>query len=97
MRLEIFLPFFGEQRMGEAYNNDKEIEYHGKIEELEVKLNEKSKDYYISFRVKNASETYEVGIQLFSDLSSQVMVQSSHRSFIKYDGYAKAIEIQRKE
>jgi len=94
-QVDMSLPYFGERRMGGGYNDDNGIEYKGKIDDLKVEFNEKKKYYRISFSAQKNTESFDVNIQLFQNLNIQMFINTSHRSNIRYDGYAE--ELPKKE
>ena len=90
--VEVYLPFFGERRVGGGYNTSSGgIEYKGDVEKLNVEYNEKRKLYQISFVMKENTESYDVTIDLFQNLTTRINIDSSHRTSISYDGYAEVI------
>lgn len=86
--VDVSLPYFGERRMGGGYGNDKGITYRGKVDDIKVEFDEKHKDYQISFLMQTNTESFDVSIHLFSNLSTQLYISTSHRSAIRYEGSA---------
>lgn len=90
--VDVYLPFFGERRMGGGYNTSSGgIKYKGAVEKLNVEYNEKRKLYKISFVMKENTESYDVSIELFQNLTTRINIDSSHRTSIAYDGYAEVL------
>lgn len=82
------LPFYGERQMGGGYNNASGIEFKGIPRNLQInKLKEQS--YEIRFNIhdtNSSTESYEVYIKLAPNLTSNIVVRSSHRSNIQFSG-----------
>lgn len=88
-KVDVYLPFYGERRMGGGYNNNSGgIKYKGAVEKLTVEFNDKKKLYTISFVMKQKTESYDVTISLFQNLTTRISINSAHRTSISYDGYA---------
>ena len=91
-KVAVFLPFYGERQMRVDRNNDdNSISYTGDVKNLTVKYNEKKKRYDISFTMTKTIETFDVTIELFENLSTRTSINSTHRTGIVYDGYAKEL------
>jgi hypothetical protein len=91
-KVDVYLPFYGERRMGGGYNNNSSgIKYKGAVEKLKVAFNDKKKLYTISFVMKQKTESYDVTIDLFQNLTTRINIDSSHRTHISYDGVATAL------
>lgn len=88
---DIFLPYFG---VGHTSNNYKSgeggIVFKGILEEYDVVINEKKQTHTIKFKGRNKSELYEFSMLVYKSGNSNVNVNSSGRSGIKYDGKTKA-------
>jgi hypothetical protein len=92
-KVDMVLPYFGERQMGGGYNTGKTsgINYKGDIKDLSVEFNEKKKRYSISFSMSKSTESFDVTIDLFQNLTTRVNINSSHRTGISYDGVATAL------
>lgn len=83
------LPFYGERQMGGGYDNASGIEFNGVPKNLQITTSE-NQSYEIRFNIndKNSStENYQVYIKLSPNLSSNIVIRSSHRSNIQYVGH----------
>lgn len=91
--VDIDLPYYGEIQIGGGYNTkDNGIRYEGTVNDLVVKYNEKRNLYRITFRMKKDTESFDMTIELFENLTTRINVNSSHRTSITYDGSAETLE-----
>ncbi|WP_438969433.1 DUF4251 domain-containing protein [Nonlabens sp.] len=86
------LPFYGERRMGGGYNNDTGYSFTGDLTNLTSIINEKEKCIVYEFSTYHKSESLDVELKVFSPNSAQLHINSSHRTFIKYDGNIKWLQ-----
>ncbi len=90
-----YLPYYGEQRIAGRYtNNEMGIAFEGVPEALTIGKGKKS-SYLITFTIngKNkTSENYAVTLKLFSNLTSTMSINSSHRTSITYTGRVIALD-----
>ncbi|HMB64689.1 MAG TPA: DUF4251 domain-containing protein [Eudoraea sp.] len=93
--ISVYLPYYGERQMGGGYNNmDAGIQLNGIPLEYEVLKDEVSLRHKIHFSMKQKSETIDVHVILFPNLTSSVNVNSSHRNPIRYDGDVSALSMK---
>jgi len=90
-KITVELPFFGVRQMGGGYNSDTGIAFSGEPSEYKMTYNEKKQRYKVFFRIRKKQETFNVTVYLFSNLTSDVRVVSTHRSPISYRGSIKEI------
>ena len=90
-----YLPYFGERQMGGSYGNTgTAIQFDDIPDNYEVTKGKKN-SYLISFKIRdktNQPEGYSVNIELFSNLTSTINVNSSHRFSIRYRGNVSKID-----
>lgn len=90
-----FLPFYGERRQSGPYMSGKTgIEFESAPQDFKANIGKKN-SYEIRFNINDknyTSESYMVYVQVFPNLSSSIMVSSSHRSSMTYRGKANIIE-----
>jgi hypothetical protein len=89
-----FFPYYGERQMG-GYSNSNRIgvEFDEVPEDLQSEKTDKG-NYVIKFSAndKNSnSETYQVTVRIFPNLTTSIFVMSSHRTSIEYRGNAKKL------
>ena len=90
------LPYFGERQVaGDHYSGNSGIEFEGTPRNLVIEKNEKKKSYEIAFDIDNNTETFQVNIQLYRNLKSNVTINSNQRFVIRYDG--KVMELPEKD
>ncbi|WP_378174144.1 DUF4251 domain-containing protein [Aquimarina sp. SS2-1] len=87
------LPFYGERQLpGQYTRNEGGIIFSGIPDQYEVTKDEKKQQHMIKFTVKNNRESYRVTITLFPNWSSDINVNSTHRTSIRYRGTVSALE-----
>jgi hypothetical protein len=89
---DIHLPYFGEGWGGGGYNHDPGIRYKGEVSGYEVSHNDNKRKTRIEFDIKNGSETHNFGFTTGRNGYTSVLVKSSGRTTITYDGYLKPAE-----
>jgi len=81
-----YLPYFGERQMNVGYGgNDSAIALKGLLENYSVE-EKKNNSYLITFNAKTKSETFQVFLTLFSNLNSDMRLNSNSRLSIAYRG-----------
>ncbi|TCP25849.1 uncharacterized protein DUF4251 [Tenacibaculum skagerrakense] len=89
------LPYYGERQMGAAYSrsNSGGIEFNGVPEDYSMNKT-KNGDYRIKFKIKDKNaltETYNVSILIYNNMSAKINVFSSSRFKIEYRGKLKEL------
>lgn len=87
------LPYFGERQMSGGYNNRTGIAFDGEPQDLKIVKNEEKQTYELDFNIRNESEVYRVKIWLFHQTRATILVNSSQRFSIRYDGRLSKIPI----
>lgn len=83
--VNLFLPFFGERFAGGGYNDEGGIIYNGPLKDLEVNSDKKDTQI-IKFSTKQDTEDLDFTITVYPEGDVNTRVNSSHRSFISYQG-----------
>ena len=88
-----YLPYFGERQMGGAYGNTgAAIEFDGIAKDLQISKAKKGKGYFLKFTINdknNRTENYTVTLNLYNNLNTYAMINSSQRFRIAYQGSVK--------
>ncbi|WP_299311602.1 DUF4251 domain-containing protein [uncultured Aquimarina sp.] len=85
--IAIDLPFYGERQLAGSYgSNQGGIVFKGIPDQYEVTKDEKKQRHTIKFRVKNNSESYRVIITLYPNWGTNITINSSHLTSIRYRG-----------
>lgn len=86
-RVKADLPFFGERRMGAAYSSDKVgIKFDGEPTDLTFEPAKKGDGYTLKFNITEGVESFQVVANLYQNQSARLMVASSQRTNIWYQG-----------
>ncbi len=84
-----YLPYYGERQMGAIPGDTNAgIEFENIAKEYSVEKGKKN-SYVIKFKIQdkqNNTETYQVTLQLYPSMRSDIRVNSSHRFQIQYRG-----------
>ncbi|MEX0290780.1 MAG: DUF4251 domain-containing protein [Flavobacteriaceae bacterium] len=91
MEVEASLPYYGERQVGGGYGNTNSgIVFSGRVKEYESVKDEDKLKHQITFRVMNNTEVFDVAITLYPNLKSEIIVNSSQRLVIRYEGRVKS-------
>lgn len=86
------LPYFGERQMGGGYNSDGEgIHFDQKLENISYNYNDAKNLHIVKFRASNGAESFDLTLNVFSNKKSSLLVSSSQRDMIRYEGTIKAL------
>ncbi|PWG04416.1 hypothetical protein DIS07_13510 [Polaribacter aquimarinus] len=84
--LEMDLPYYGQQRMSRGYNTSGSVEFSGKVASVKKEFIEKRNQYIFKYKVNTNTEMYNIVLTLHPNSSSNLVVNSSHRTTISYRG-----------
>ncbi|WP_417360613.1 DUF4251 domain-containing protein [Galbibacter sp.] len=85
--VKAFLPYFGERHMGGGYNTDGVgIHFDQVVETIQFDYKNAKDQHIIKFRAKDGAETFELTLFVFSNKKSSLLVSSSQRDMIRYEG-----------
>ncbi len=84
--IHMYLPYYGERRVGGGYNSNSAVEAKNVMRNYEIKDHSKKNAKVITFDVSQQTETYNVTITTFSNKSSSIVVNSNQRASIRYKG-----------
>ncbi len=81
------LPFYGEQRIINAYSSDdNSLIFHQKIDEKTIVFDPKKKTYTLKLLVRGRQESLRISYTLHPNKTAQMVVNSTHRNAITYRG-----------
>lgn len=83
--VNLFLPFFGERFAGGGYNGEGGIVYNGPLKDLKISSENKDSQVF-KFSTRQETEDLNFTITIFPEGKVNTRVNSSHRSFISYQG-----------
>jgi len=86
------LPYFGERQMGGGYGSDSGIDFKGVPEDLKIERDENKLSYSITFNISKEIETYRCRLVLSRNQRGNLLINSSQRFTIRYEGDVSAIE-----
>ncbi|MCF7568602.1 DUF4251 domain-containing protein [Sabulilitoribacter arenilitoris] len=85
-----YLPYFGERQINVSYGgNDAAIQLNSNIENYKI-TNGKRGSYIISCNAKSKSEYFNIIIELYPNLKSNIRLISASRNLISYSGHVKS-------
>lgn len=91
--LSIYLPFFGDRRLGGIYNTgNSAIVFDGIPKEFKVLKTRKDelKKYRVDF--KNGTESYRASITIYTNGATELIINGSHRTSMRYTGHIDKLE-----
>lgn len=81
------LPFFGERQMGGGYNSEGAgIQFDQVAKSMNFHYDEAKNIHVVKFRAKDGAESFEVTLNVFSNKKSSLLINSSQRDMIRYQG-----------
>jgi len=87
------MQFFGEVN-SIRFSGDSGVSFENIMKDYQVKFNDKKRKIYVSFVVKNKSETYNVSMIITSSGFAFVDVYSNIKRNVTYDGSIAAIKME---
>lgn len=90
--VHMYLPYYGERRVGGGYNSNNGVEARNVMSNYEVKDHSKKNAKVITFNVSEKTETYNIIITTFSNKSTNIVVNSNQRASIRYNGELDILE-----
>ncbi len=87
------LPFYGERRLSGGYNADNAgYEFTGPLKSKSSKIDDKNGYLNYSFSTSNTIETIDVELHIYNVNNVRMSINSSHRTFMEYEGKIVFIE-----
>jgi hypothetical protein len=87
------MQFFGEVT-SIRFSGDEGVSFNNKMENYQVKFNDKKRRIIVSYNVRNKSETYDVYMSINKTGYTFVDVNSNNKSSVTYDGNVSAIKLE---
>lgn len=85
--VKAILPYFGERQMGGGYNSDGEgIQFEQVVEQFKIDYNNRKNHHTVKFRANNGTESFELTLYVYPNKKSSLLVSSSQRDAIRYQG-----------
>lgn len=88
---EALLPYFGRVYSG-GYGQGGSVEFQGEPENLQVERNDKKLRMEVTFSINTQGEKFDVKLIVGSSGSGNLMVSSSRRQTISYNGQATGLQ-----
>lgn len=89
---EIYLPYFGAVRMPNGYSAEAGIKYTGKLENYTAKFDDEKHRISVSFEIQIGHESFEFNFNMFKAGATSLVVASSRRNSISYNGNITELE-----
>lgn len=84
--IQFDLPFFGQKYTSISYGVADGYRYNGKIKEQKSTFNADKNSYTITYTLENSKENLQLYVTLFANKTSDLKINSNHRSSILYRG-----------
>ncbi|MFT4838740.1 MAG: hypothetical protein ACJAWA_000938 [Nonlabens sp.] len=91
---EFTLPFYGERRISGGYGTDTGFNFIADIKSIKSSINEKKGYLSYEFTTRNDAEMLDVELQIYQPNNVRLNINSSHRTFMKYEGRLKWLEVE---
>ena len=86
------LPYYGERQFGGGYGAPTGIEFDGIPDNYRQEFNAEKQFYTVSFQISDASDRYQVNMNIYPSASSSVTITMTNRFSIRYEGNVSSIE-----
>lgn len=83
---DIYLPYYGVVQAGTGYATEAGIKFQGALENYKVSLNDKKKKIVLSFEIQRGAERHELNFTIERGGSATLVVASTKRNSITYNG-----------
>ncbi|TVZ51388.1 DUF4251 domain-containing protein [Dokdonia sp. Hel_I_53] len=80
------LPFYGVRQLSGGFSTPTGFEASSTVTDYKVLQNKKKQTEIVTFSVKEGTEVYDVTMTVFPSLKTDIVVNSSQRSTIRYEG-----------
>ncbi|MGI9546847.1 MAG: DUF4251 domain-containing protein [Flavobacteriaceae bacterium] len=90
---DIYLPYFGVVHAANGYNAEAGIKFNGKLENYEIKFNDKKLQILLTFEIQRGHERHEFNFNIFKGATASLVVASSRRNSISYNGLISELEL----
>lgn len=90
---DIYLPYFGVIRMPNGYSPEAGIKFTGKMENYMVKFDDKKHRVSVSFEIQRGHERHEFNFNMYKAGAASLVVASSRRNAISYNGNITELEL----
>ena len=88
------LPYYGERQFGGGYGAPTGIEFDGIPDNYQQRFNAEKQLYTVSFQISDASDRYQVSMEIYPTKSSTVNISMTNRFSIRYEGNISSIELE---
>ncbi|CDF78892.1 conserved hypothetical protein (DUF4251) [Formosa agariphila KMM 3901] len=88
---DAYLPYFGVAHIA-SYGGDGGIKFDGPYEDYKLSFNDKKQVVTVSYSTSHKSEKIDVTLRVFSPETASLVIYSSNRNSISYDGSIKALK-----
>ncbi len=89
---DIYLPYFGAVRAGTGYSAEGGIKYKGQLENYQVTFDDEKLRIQITFEAQKKLERFEFNFNIYHGASATLVVASSKRNSISYNGQLRELE-----
>ncbi|WP_299779300.1 DUF4251 domain-containing protein [uncultured Formosa sp.] len=90
------MPYFGVAHMA-SYGGDGGIKFDGLHKEYTLQYNDKKRTGTVKYAISNDSEKFNITLTVYSLETASLVVYSSNRNSITFDGNIKPLEIKKKK
>ncbi|MEN8788284.1 MAG: DUF4251 domain-containing protein [Flavobacteriaceae bacterium] len=90
---DIYLPYFGAVRMSNGYSAEGGIKFTGKLENYTVKFDDEKQRILLSFEIQRGHERHEFNFNMYKAGATSLVVASSRRNSIAYNGTITELEL----
>ena len=89
----IYLPYYGAVRMPNRYSADGGIKFKGTVENYQVEFKDNEQTVSVFFEVQRDNERFEFNFDIYKDGWTTLVVASSRRNPITYNGMTSELDM----
>lgn len=84
--IDLYLPYYGEQQIGGAYNSESGLKFKGKPARTKIEFDSSKNRYNLTYILNANNESLTANLTLFANNTSTLSINSSIRTTIIYYG-----------
>lgn len=90
---DIYMPYFGVVRAPNGYSSEAGIKFKGEMENYKASFNDEKHRMVVSFEIQRGHERHEFNFNIYEDGATSLVVASSRRNSIAYNGLISELEL----
>ncbi|MGB5236896.1 MAG: DUF4251 domain-containing protein [Flavobacteriaceae bacterium] len=89
---DLYLPYFGVVRAPNGYSPEAGIKFKGELENYTISFDDEKQEIVVSFEIQRGHERHEFNFNMYKAGAASLVVASSRRNSIAYNGLITELE-----